>query len=74
MLDGSAYEHLEDRLSYLLQPGCPLGMKNWREALATKVLCIVERLDENDVEDITSMLALNLTAPILPIRAALLRR
>lgn len=56
MLDGSAYEHLEDRLTYLLQPGCPIGMKGWREALATKVLCIVERLDETDVEDITSML------------------
>lgn len=34
-----ADEHLEDRLTYLLQPGCPIGMKGWKEALPTKVLC-----------------------------------
>lgn len=42
LLFGPADEHLEDRLTYLLQPGCPIGMKGWKEALLTKVLCIVE--------------------------------
>jgi hypothetical protein len=41
-LYGPADEHLEDRLTYLLQPGCPIGMKGWKEALLTKMLCIVE--------------------------------
>ena len=36
---GPADEHLEDRLTYLLQPGCPIGMKGWKKALLTKVLC-----------------------------------
>lgn len=42
LLYGPADEHLEDRLTYLIQPGCPIGMKGWKEALLTKVLCIVE--------------------------------
>ncbi|HWG98264.1 MAG TPA: hypothetical protein VNV66_02825 [Pilimelia sp.] len=42
LLYGPADEPLEDRLTYLLQPGCPIGMKGWKEALLTKVLCIVQ--------------------------------
>lgn len=42
LLYGPADERLEDRLTYLIQPGCPIGMKGWKEALLTKVLCIVE--------------------------------
>jgi len=32
----------EDRLTWLLQPDCPLGLRGWREALFTKVLCITQ--------------------------------
>lgn len=32
----------EDRLTRLLQPDCPIGLKGWKEALFTKVLCIVQ--------------------------------
>ena len=42
LLHGPEDERRSDRLTYLLQPGCPIGMKGWKEALLTKVLCIVE--------------------------------
>lgn len=32
----------EDRLTRLLQPDCPIGLKGWKEALYTKVLCIMQ--------------------------------
>ncbi|RKS80333.1 hypothetical protein CLV35_0761 [Motilibacter peucedani] len=42
LLYGPEDQVIEDRLTYLVQPGCPIGMKGWKEALLTKVLCIVE--------------------------------
>ena len=34
-------DHLAERLTHLIEPSCTIGMKGWKEALLTKVLCVV---------------------------------
>lgn len=42
LLYGPDNTPIEDRLTHLLEPGTEIGMKGWKEALLTKVLCVVQ--------------------------------